>query len=192
MRIHSVTWIVCCFCVIACADEHDDDSSLGDDDTAVGDDDDSGEPTLDMAASTFHGECTPTVEYDPSHPEVIAEGWFDFEARLVGWAAECWVEFYDPAGDYCEGWDPITGDPCESDGYVRAGWPMTRDGFGFDPAEGYWDLWSVTIEYLMDLDAAAASGRSFFICENAGLTFTNEICCAPSTGGSAYCVEYLW
>ncbi len=200
MRVHSITWIACCFCLFfACADARDDDSAaadddtaLGDDDTTAGDDDDSGDSTLDMGASSFHGECTPTVEYDPAHPEIVPEGWFEFEAHLVGRASECWVEFYDDGGDYCEGWDPITGDPCESEGHVRAGWPMTNDGFGFDPTDGYWDLWSVTIEYIMDLDAAVASGRSFFICENAGVTFTNEICCTSGSGSAAYCVEYLW
>ncbi len=173
----------------------DDDDSTGDDDSSIGDDDDATpayEGEIDMGLALLYGECTPTVESDPAQPDQIPEGWFEFEIELTGWAMDCYINFWDDVSDYCEAWDPITGDPCEPYGYTRGGWQMDNDSYGWDPGYGFWDYWTAYIEYIMDLGQADASGESIFICENAGNNFTTEFCCQDDYTEAVYCAEYLW
>ena len=171
----------------------DDDSSEPDDDD-FGDDDDTVQPAyegeIDMNMALLYGECTPTVESVKGGD--TPEGWFEFEIELEGWAMDCYINFWDDVSDYCEAYDPITGDPCEPYGYTRGGWQMTNDSYGYDPGYGFWDYWVATIDYIMDLGQADATGESIFICENAGNNFTTEFCCQDDYTEAVYCTEYLW
>ncbi len=166
-----------------------------DDDDDIGDDDDvppAYQGDIQMADALVYGECTATVEVDPAHPENVPEGWFEFEIELAGWAMDCWINFWDHLSDYCEAYDPDTGDPCESDGYTRPGWDMTNDAYGWDPVYGFWDYWTAYIEYFQDLATASAQGESVFVCENAGVDFTTEFCCQDDYTEVLYCREYSW
>jgi hypothetical protein len=171
----------------------DDDDATADDDDATGDDDDTTPPyvgPMDIGNAALYGECAITVPANQGPP---GEGWFAFSMDLEGWAASCWINFWDDMGDYCEAYDPGTGDPCEFQGYTRPGWDMDNDGFGWDPVYGFWESWSVAFNYIMDLALADANGASLFICENAGNNFTIEFCCTDSAQSDVTaCTEYIW
>jgi len=172
----------------------DDDDTIGDDD--IGGDDDDATPAymgdIDMDASLMYGECTIGVPNNPNRPWKTARGWYDFEIELVGWALDCWINLRDTESDYCEAYDPVTGDPCESEGHTRGGWSMTNASYGWDPVYGFWDYWTAYVEYIMDLDAAVADYSSTFICEDAGTGFSTEFCCQDYHTEVLYCAEYEW
>ena len=175
----------------------DDDTTPPDDDDATPpDDDDDGTPQytgeIDMANALMYGECTATVPEDPTDPSVVAEGWYEFDIGVGGWAWTCWIELWDLTSPYCEGYDPATGDPCETGSYVRPGWEMDNDSYGWNPAGGFWDRWDLHLEYIADLQQADAQGSSIFICEDAGNSFETWFCCCDDYTELCYCTEFNW
>ncbi len=175
--------------LFGCPTSPDDDSA--DDDTA---DDDDATPdytgTIDMANAALSASCVATVESVPNGP--TPEGYFDFSIDLEGWASDMWVEMWDlaPGSDYCEGYDPETGDPCVTGNYERPGWDMTNADFGWDSTLGFWDYWELHLEYIMDLAAADAAGKSIFICENAGNNFQTWFCGCDMHTAECFCTEF--
>jgi hypothetical protein len=182
------------------ADDDDDDTTAADDDDdttpADDDDDDDGTPEyvgeIDMANAMMNGQCTATVAHDPADPSVIGEGWFEFVLQIDGWARDCWIEFWDLTSNYCEGYDPATGDPCETGSYTRPGWDMDNALYGWDPVDGFWDRWDANIEYIDDLAQADAQGQSTFICEDAGSDFETWFCCCDDYTELCFCTEFNW
>jgi len=169
-----------------------DDDDAADDDAADDDDDDAtpeytGE--IDMSGAQLSGECDIDV---PSEPGTLGEGTYHFDIELSGWALDCYINFRDHVSDYCEAYDSVAGDPCDSFGFVRGGWDMVNDDHGWDAVDGFWDSWVVEVDYLMDLMAAEAQGLSIFVCENAGLNFDTEFCCRDLYTESVFCEEYDW
>ena len=179
-----------------CPQNLDDDSADDDDDSAADDDDDDDdtpdyEGTIDMDNAYLEASCTVTDESTPESPE--GEGYFDFFIDVPGWAdteAGCWIEMWDLTSDYCEGYDPETGDPCDLGG-TRPGWDMDAVAFGWDPTDGFWDQWELTLDYHgggsvwpPDDDA------TLFICENAGNNFETYFCCCDLVVDTCDCTEF--
>jgi len=174
----------CCVCPSPCDD----------DDDIVGphDDDDTFPPYtggMDMESSPFEGWCNIDVPLKHMYPEQIPEGYYQFDLILWGWANFCWVEFWEIGSDYCEGFDSH-GDPCESYGYVRPGWHMTNETYGWDPVYGHWDYWYLDLDYVMDLEQADIEGASIVPCEWWGYMFQTFWCCEEVYTGDTTCMEY--
>jgi hypothetical protein len=165
-------------------DDHEGDDTFEDDDD--GTPEYTGEIEMDQAILT--ASCVATVQAVPDGP--TPEGYFEFSINMEGWADFVWVELWDLTSDYCEGYDPDTGDPCETSGYVRPGWEMLNADFGWNPASGFWDYWVLYLEYIMDLAAADDAGKSIFICENAGVNIETWFCACDIATDSCFCTVF--
>lgn len=177
-------------------DDWDDDDWIDDDDTSVDDDtgdDDGGPPPytgeIDLESAAVYASCTVT---EPDLPEVLEDGagWFEFSIDLSGWAETVWIELRDQQSDYCEGFDPATGDPCTWAGFTRPGWDMDNIDFGWNTELGFWDYWELTLPYDGDLAHADADGASWFLCEEAGISFDTWFCATDLYSDLTYCTLF--
>ena len=158
-----------------------DDDDASDDDAG---DDDSWDP-----CPWYYAECSVTVPHDPQGPP--GEGSFDMTARLDFQAELMWVEMWDKVSGYCEGWDPYTGDVCETAGYGRPGWDLQLVATEGTPGEpDFCAEWSLHLEYIVDLDQAHAAGKSVFVCENAGNNFQLYFCGCNYATDECFCTAY--
>ena len=182
-------------------DDNDDNDSAGDDDAGDDDagdddggdddggDDDDSTPTytgeIDMNGASLDASCTVTV---PASDPGGGEGYFDHFIDMSGWAGACWTEMWDHLSPYCEGWNPYTGEVCETKGYDRPGWDMNNADFGWNSANGFWDQWDQHLLY--HVTWPPASNKSIFICENAGSGFDTYFCCCDYATNNCYCTEF--
>ena len=174
--------------LFGCPTSPDDDSA--DDDTA--DDDDDSTPTytgtIDMDNAALYASCAATVGSVEGGPP--GEGYFDFEIDVEGYAEIMWIEMWDKVSSYCEGWDPDTGDVCETAGYERPGWDMSNVNYGWNETDGFWDIWDLHLEYYQELAVAHPAGKSIFICENAGNNFRVYFCGCDYATEECLCTEF--
>ncbi len=136
-----------------------DDDDWDDDDTP----DYAGE--IDMGQAIMEASCTvdvPLEEEDDGYP---AAGTFQFDLAMDGWASECWIEMWDDASEYCEGFDEY-GDPCDDEELERPGWWFLQGDYGYDANIGFWDSWYLDLDY--EHSWPPAPHMSYFTCEGAG------------------------
>ena len=128
------------------------------------------EGLIDLSGADILVDCT--VDVPRCSPE--GEGTWTIDIGFSGWAMDVWLQFRSEYDDYCEGFDPHTGDPCEQDWVYRPGWELDNGSYGYDEQTGFWDRWDLELPYHADIwppDQAA----SLVPCEAADF-FVIEIC----------------
>jgi len=161
-----------------------------DDDTGLDDVDDSTplyEGDMCVGEHQLEASCEIAVPADGK----MGEGLFSFEVTLDGWAEAMWIELWDLESEYCEGYDPVSGEPCDFTESPRPGWDMVNTDFGWDEVDGFWDDWERTLPYLGDIyEASTQEGVSAFVCEGAGETFETWFCGVDFATDVTCCAEY--
>ncbi len=183
----------------------DDDTTAGDDDTTAGDDDSADDDTgdddtgddddddstpnytgdIDMDNAYLESACWATV---PQGDPAGGQGTFAFHVEMPGWADSAWVELWSISTSYCEGYDPVSGNPCDNNGIVRPGWDLDNIDYGWDPGVGFWDVWELDLDYHEIWPPA--NDASMFACEDAGSGFELWYCAVDYYTYDAFCVEY--
>ena len=152
--------------------------ATADDDTPVY------EGEIDLAYADILVDCY--VDVAEGDPE--GEGTWEFTIFFEGWATDMWVEMIDLAGDYCEGWDDQTGDPCLTDDLERPGWSMVQDDYGWDAASGFWDQWLLDLDYHSDL-WPPLDEESWIPCE-IDTDLALDFCGCDYATDNCYCTQY--
>ena len=112
------------------------------------------EGEIDIAGLDAMIECNA----DGGSPET---GSWTFTVFFDGWSDWMWVEIWgDP---YCEGYDPATGDWCDTTGNGRPGWDMVEYDRGWDEELGFWDEWDLELPFDSTI-WTPADGVSYFSC----------------------------
>ena len=87
------------------------------------------------------------------------------------------------------------GDPCDGEGVSRPGWWMDQAPFGYEPQSGFWDSWSLELDY--EHSWPPSPDQSYFTCEEAGEdphsgygSVWTYFCCMDMVTDYAACVEF--